>query len=269
VEEATEIIRAGQTSPVEGDRKIIVVHGVDVIQEAAVGKLLKLIEEPPPSMVFVLLAETVTPEIVTLASRCVPIEFGPLSGPVLEAALVSEGVSPGRAKAAAAASGGDLDRARLLAIDDALAARAQLWQAIPGRLDGRGVTVWELVTQTRQAMDVAQEALILRQEGEMQALDARVAESGERGSGRSQLVAGHKREARRQRVDEVRFGLATLARVYRDRLLADSDPVADAALVAIQEAAESLVRNPSETLLLQSLLLRLGRPTVGARSRAG
>ncbi len=193
VDEAAEIIRAGQTSPVEGPRKVIVVHGIDVIQEAAIGKLLKLIEEPPPSMVFVLLAESVPPEIVTIASRCVTIEFGPISRQVLEAALVARGIGPGRAKAAAAACGGDLERAVLLASDDALAARAALWQAIPGRLDGRGVTVWELATQVREAMDAAQEPLVARQQTEIEALDARVEQTGERGAGRPQLVARHKR----------------------------------------------------------------------------
>ncbi len=258
VEEAAEIIRAGQTSPVEGPRKVIVVSGIDAIREAAIGKLLKLIEEPPPSMVFVLLAENVPPEIITIASRCVTIEFGPIPRQVLEAALVARGIRPGRAKAAAAACGGDLERALLLASDDALAARAALWQAIPGRLDGRGVTVWELATQVREAMDAAQEPLVARQQTEIEALDQRVEQTGERGAGRAQLVARHKREVRRLRVDEFRFGLATMARVYGDRLRERPSAQDEAALAAIQNAAESLVRNPNEVLLVQALLLTLG-----------
>ena len=68
VVEAEEIIRAGLRTPVEGDRKVIVVTGIEVLEEAAIGKLLKVIEEPPPSTVFVLLAEEVPPEIITIAS---------------------------------------------------------------------------------------------------------------------------------------------------------------------------------------------------------
>ena len=259
VEEASDIIRAGQTSPIEGLRKVIVVHGIDAIQEAAIGKLLKLIEEPPPSLVFVLLAENVPPELVTIASRCVTIEFGPISRHVLEATLVSKGISPGRAKAAAAASGGDLQRALLLASDDALAARAELWQTVPSLLDGRGVIVWELVNQVREAMDAAQEPLVSRQQAEVEALDVRVSQTGERGAGRANLVARHKREVRRLRVDELRFGLATMARIYRDRLILGADPRAEAGIAALQGAAESLIRNPNEALMLQGLLLRLGR----------
>lgn len=257
VEEANEILRAGQTSPVESSRKVIVVVGVDDIQEAAIGKLLKLIEEPPASTIFVLLADNVPPEIVTIASRCVTVEFAPLATNIIEATLVGEGVAIPRAKAAAAAAAGDLERARLLARDDALSARADLWRGLPGRLDGRGVTVWELTQQIREALDQAQEPLVARQAEQLAELDARIEQTGERGSGRSVLVARHKREVRRHRNDELRFGLSTLSRHYRDRLVERPDAAAEEALAAIRTTAEALIRNPNEALLLQGLFLRL------------
>ncbi len=261
VVEAEEIIRAGLRTPVEGDRKVIVVTGIEVLEEAAIGKLLKVIEEPPPSTVFVLLAEEVPPEMVTIASRCVTVEFGPLSVLELERDLVGSGVEAERATVAAAAAGGDLDRARLLATDDELAARAELWRGVPDRLDGSGFMVAELVDELKAGMDQAQGPLEERQRGDLEELEARVEQLGERGSGRADLVARHKRELRRLRSDELRFGLATLARVYRDRLVAGHGGLDDdrsfAALAAIQETAENLIRNPNETLLLQHLFLRL------------
>ncbi|MEM9565180.1 MAG: hypothetical protein AAGA93_21335 [Actinomycetota bacterium] len=259
VAEAEEIIRAGLRTPVEGERKVIVVTGIEVLEEAAIGKLLKVIEEPPPSTVFVLLAEEIPPEMVTIASRCVTVEFGPLSVIELERALVDGGAEPERASVAAAAAGGDLDRARLLATDDDLADRADRWRRVPERLDGSGFMVAELVSELRAGMDQAQGPLEARQKGELEELEVRVEQLGERGSGRADLVARHKREVRRLRSDELRFGLATLARVYRDRLVAgggDDDGSLDA-LAAIQESAENLIRNPNEALLLQHLFLRL------------
>jgi DNA polymerase-3 subunit delta' len=78
-----------------------------------------------------------------------------------------------------------------------------------------------------------------------------------------EIVARQRREQRRARTDELRAGLATLAAVYRDRAL--QLPVVPArtsatlaAVRAIDAAADSIVRNPNELLLLQSLLLRLG-----------
>ena len=262
VSEAEEIIRAGLRTPVEGRRKVIVVTGAEAIEEAAVGKLLKVIEEPPPSAVFVLLAEEVPPEIVTIASRCVTVEFGPLPIVELEQALLALGVDGERATAAAAASGGDLDRAKLLATDDDLAARADRWQRVPAKLDGTGYVVTELVNEVRDGMDRAQGPLEARQALDLEELEARVEQLGERGSGRTELVARHKREVRRLRSDELRFGLATMARVYRDHLVDGSSlPVTEAgalaALDAIQAGSENIIRNPNEALLLQELFLTL------------
>ncbi len=262
VVEAEEIIRAGLRTPVEGDRKVIVVTGIEVLEEAAIGKLLKVIEEPPPSTVFVLLAEEIPPEMVTIASRCVTVEFGPLSVIELERALIDGGAEADRAAVAAAAAGGDLDRARLLATDDDLADRADRWRRVPERLDGSGFMVAELVGELRAGMDQAQGPLEARQRGELEELEARVEQLGERGSGRAELVARHKREVRRLRSDELRFGLATLARVHRDRLVdrGGDDDESLSALAAIQESAENLIRNPNEALLLQHLFLRLAPP---------
>ena len=259
VEDAEEIIRQASTSPVEGKRKIIVVPSIELINEATIGKVLKIIEEPPESAIFVLLAQEVPPEIVTIASRCVPVEFAPISRMVIETALFAAGVPPKRAKAAAAAANGDIERARLLSTDDALAERSDLWRSIPDRIDGSGSAVVELVNQVRDAMDAAQEPLVAQHQAQLEALEARVEVTGERGSGRSTLVAKHKREIRKLRVDELRFGLATLSHRYRDRLIERSDSGAEASLAAIQRAIEALRRNPNEPLLLQSLLLDLTR----------
>jgi len=69
----------------------------------------------------------------------------------------------------------------------------------------------------------------------------------------------HKRERRRLRTDELRFGLATLQAGYRDALAAGQGDMQAwlAAVDRLHAAAEALVRNPSEALLLQALLLDL------------
>ena len=65
------------------------------------------------------------------------------------------------------------------------------------------------------------------------------------------------------RTDELRSGLATLAGVYRDDLAGAGRRGAAAsvaALGAIRDVNESLVRNPNEVLQLQALLLKLNIP---------
>lgn len=257
VSEADEIAKASLRTPVECQRKVIVVPNVDVIEPSAIGKLLKVIEEPPPSTVFVLLGQEIAPEFITIASRCVTIEFGPLSTAELEQALTQENPDADgeRLRLACEAAGGDLDRARLLLTDEALHKRSQLWASAPSRLDGTGVTVVAVVGEIRNAIDASGDVLVAQQQAELDKLAEWVEQFGERGSGRADLVARHKREARRLRTDEIRFGLAILARHFRDEAVAGQPNVG--ALTAIQSAAENLVRNPNEVLLLQNLFLRL------------
>ena len=257
VGEAEFIIANASTSPVEGKRKVVMIHGVDVIEEEAVGKLLKIIEEPPASTVFVAMAGELTPELTTIASRCVNVEFGPLSVMVIEQQLLGEGVDAERAALAASASGGDLDRARLLATDAAIAGRAELWRTLPERLDGSGNKAYDYTQRIRSALDEAAEPLERRHASELQDLDRRAEELGERGLGRARILASHKRELRKLRTDELRFGMATLCRVYRDRLLAGTDKDAVTAIDRLQFASNELIRNPNEALFLQALLLDL------------
>ena len=74
---AKAIVKQAALSPAEGDRKVLVLedfHRID--QFGAI--LLKYVEEPPPSTFFVILAEDVPPELVTIASRSVRIDLGPV-----------------------------------------------------------------------------------------------------------------------------------------------------------------------------------------------
>jgi len=255
--QARDVIQSSARAPIEAARQITVLcefHRVDVAAPA----LLKTIEEPATTSVFLILADEVTPELVTIASRALRIDFGPVPPAVMAERLVAEGVDPDRARQAAAASGGDLPRARLLASDPALDARRTAWLTTPERLDGSGAAVAIAVGSLRDHIDQAQAPLDTRHAEERAELDERVERYGVRGQGVKELTDRQKREVRRHRTEEVRFGLATLADRYRTELREGriSREHADA-LAAIQASAEALVRNPNEELLLEALLLRL------------
>ncbi len=117
VAQAREIQRLAFRTPNERSRKVLVLSDFHLVREAA-GTLLKVVEEPPASTVFVVLAEHVPPELVTIASRCVRIELVALGRDDLVAALAVEGVDPGTAAEVAEAAGGRLDRARLAGLVD-------------------------------------------------------------------------------------------------------------------------------------------------------
>lgn len=256
---AREIRRLAMRTPNEAHRKVLVLTDFHLAQQAA-AVLLKVVEEPPPSTVFVILAEHIPQDLVTIASRCVVVHLAPLTDERIEAALVAEGIAPEVAATVAPAARGRLDRARLLASDPEFAARRDLWRAVPRRLDGTGAAVVRVASELADLLGSASVApLEVRHADELADLERRVEQTGERGSGRKEVVERHRRELRRLRTDELRFGLAMIAGVYRDALVgaqADSQACLRA-LVAVQDAAEALVRNPNEPLLLQALLLKL------------
>jgi DNA polymerase-3 subunit delta' len=257
-----QIVPMAFGAPMEAKRRVIVLGEMHraIVQGPM---LLKTVEEPPPSTVFIVLTDRMTPELVTIASRCVQLIVPPLPTDVVASTLVGEGVEPDRAQAIALASLGDLDRARVLVADPALGARREAWWMVPQRLDGSGAAVASVVDELRARIEDAAEPLKVVQAAEVAELEAWVKENGERGSGRRAMLDRHRRQARRHRSNELRFGLATLEARYRDALGdgrgANAGDVI-AAVGAIDAASEHLTRNPNETLLLQSLLLRL--PTV-------
>jgi DNA polymerase-3 subunit delta' len=258
-EQADQIIERASRTPVEGDRKVLVLDEFHLVAAGVAPKLLKTIEEPPDGTVFVVLAEEVTRDLVTVASRCVRIDLGPVDNEAIVARLVAEGVAPERATDAAAASVGDLRRARVLATDDRLQLRRAGWLKVADELDGTGATATRLVDDLLGMIDDALGPLRARHAAELAALETRVEQFGERGSGRKELVDRQKREERRYRTDELRFGLLTLARCYRDRMVSDARPARSIeALAAVQATSEGLVRNPNERLQLQALFVRLG-----------
>ncbi len=257
VGDAEAITRAASRSPVEGGRKVLVLTEFEKVAQAGPA-LLKTIEEPPPSTVFVVLAEEVPPELIAIASRTARIDLGPVPEAALVERLISEGAGESVARAAAAAAGGDLRRARLLVGDSSLGVRRDAWASIPTRVDGTGYTATQLVDEVVAHIDTAQEPLDQRHAVERDELVAQIEAYGQPKSLLKELETRQKREVRRHRTAELRFGLATMAGVYRARLATAADPRPHlAAIAAIQASAEAWVRNPNELLLLQALVANL------------
>ncbi|MEY2448614.1 MAG: polymerase subunit delta [Acidimicrobiaceae bacterium] len=260
VEQADAIIRESSRSGVESDRKVLVLVDFHLVQAAVEGKLLKSIEEPPGDSVFIVLAESVPTLLEPIASRCVRIEVDPLTDAMVASALVSSGVTTDVAEEVAIAARGDLERARLLATDPRFSLRRARWRSIPEQLDDSGAVVARLVGEVRAMIDDAAAPVQERHADEIVELEARIERYGERGSGKTQLVERHRRELRRHRTDEIRFGLATMAARYRDELTVQPRLAIDA-IDAIEDSHTAMERNPNETLLLHALLLRL--PAIG------
>ena len=257
VDDTTPIITEASRTPVEGPRKVLLIDRFHVAEPESAARLLKTIEEPVATTVLVLLTEDVPPEHITIASRCVTVEFWAIAEAVIERWLSARGVRDQQAAMVAVAAQGDLRRAELLTTDPELASRHELWTSVPDRLDGTGARVAQLVDEIRVRIDEAQAPLDAQHEQELEDMTAREEQLGTRGSGRKDLIAKQKREIRKHRDDELRFGLAVMAKVYRDQLMAAPTATLVSAIDRLRMTNEHLARNPSEELMLQALLLDL------------
>lgn len=263
--QAREVVELAMRAPTESDRKVLVLDEFHLLGDAA-PVLLKIVEEPPPSTVFVILADAVPPDFITIASRCVQIELAPLLATDLIAALVADGVPAERAAEAAEVAAGDLRRARVLATDPLVSARRDAWAGVPYRIDGTGSAASVAVRDLLDLIDQASGPLEEAHARELADLEERVKLTGERGAGRKEMTERHKREVRRYRTDEVRSGLGVLVREYRSVVEVVGHPgeVLDG-IDAIGALAGELVRNPTVDLQLLALFLRL--PPLAHHSR--
>jgi DNA polymerase-3 subunit delta' len=268
VPDVQRIVALAQRRPLQASRQVVIVTDVHLAARAAPA-LLKTLEEPPGATVFVLLADDVPPELATVASRCVQIPFPPVPRAVMVHWLEGRGVGADVAAVVADSSGGNPERARVMVEDPEVAARAALWSSVPDRLNATGVVAAELARSLIASAEQATEPLRAEHARELERLTTEAAEFGEKGlPGRKEITERYQREERRWRTDALRAGLGALARAYRDRVAtaaagsgAGAAVHAQAAAQAVgllTEAAQALPRNPQETLLLQSLLVRLG-----------
>lgn len=257
--EVDELVRLAHRRPTERPHKVLVVPRFDTATDKAWSRLLKVLEEPPASTVWVLLADDLPAEMATVTSRASVVRLDPVAPALVAARLVADGHPTELAEVAAAAAAGDLVLARLLVADERLGLRCDAWRRVPDQLDGTGHVVWRLVAELGAAMDDALEHLRKRFDAAEVELAARVEELGLPQGQLKDQQASHKRQLRRARTAELRLGLATLAARYRDALATSADraPLV-AAVGAVDEAYEALlVRNAREPLQLQALLLRL------------
>jgi DNA polymerase-3 subunit delta' len=261
IEEARELTILAFRSPVRAKRQVIVVPEMHLMEGVAPA-LLKTVEEPPSSTVFVFTAENLGPELLTIASRCLVIDVDALGPEEVADILLSRGVDREAAIRAARAAHGRLDRTERYIGDENSWQREELWRTLPERLEARGAVVARAARELLSALDEASAVLEARHKEEIaRQRRGSVGLAGHAEGDLAGLRERHRRELRRARVDELRAGLATLQSAYRDRLLAAENLVvarqALAAMDLIEEASRALRHNPKETLLLTNLLCRL------------
>ena len=274
VDDLREADRVSRRRPLSSGYQIVVIEDVELTTTGAspsAAALLKSLEEPPSRTVFLLSAEELPESLETIESRCVKIQLRGVDEDDLVAMLTREGHDGPRARLAAIAANGNVRRARILVRDEGLGPRIAVWRAVPERLSGTAAASAALASEIAASLDQAMAPLAHLQEDELELRSRDAKEMGQRTlANRKELEAQFKREQRKFRIDELRFGLSALTEVYRERLhqslesLQEGDTRSEyrvgtslAAIDLLAQTNERLSSNIDETLLLNDLMLSL------------
>src|ERR1700709_1607937 len=128
VKEMRDIVQIASRRPGTGRWRVVVAEDADRVPEGAANALLRVVEEPPASAVFLLCAPSVDPEdiSITLRSRCRHVALvTPRLDAIARVLVETDGFSDDEASSAAAVSGGHVGRARRLATDEQARSRRE------------------------------------------------------------------------------------------------------------------------------------------------
>ena len=277
---ATErgVIPEAARSALEGRTKVFVIEDAAQLNLSAANALLKVLEEPPAGVVFLLVTADADALPETVVSRCRRIDFVPLGPQAIRTVLVEHhGLEEDRA-AWAARLGGNLARALRLAFDPEASGRRASHAALPGVLAGGDLAeAIRAAEEIRREAEVAGQALREQHEGELEELAELIGEGRGTGAGRKRVLDRQKREAKRAELDAYQYALDDLAQAYRDRLIGSVgagdlavDPDASVsrrpsypatilqAIEAVERTRLAIERNAQPRLAVEALFLELG-----------
>ena len=141
-----ELLRELAYRPYEAERRVVVVRDADRMREDQYSALLKSIEEPGASTVWVLTTARASRLPATILSRCQRVRFAPLPEKTIRQFLEERvGVANREARLLAALSGGSLARALTLRDGAPLKERNQALALLEPALRGDPAALWKAV----------------------------------------------------------------------------------------------------------------------------
>ncbi len=122
-----EIQEQMKCKPLEARRRVFIIDDADKMNDQAANALLKILEEPSPSNILILITARPYSMPSTIISRCQHMRFNPLRFDTVAKFLVDQkGMDNQRALLLAGLSGGSIGRAIELNEDDIVVYRTEL-----------------------------------------------------------------------------------------------------------------------------------------------
>jgi DNA polymerase-3 subunit delta' len=262
VDRARSTVARASLSPVESDRKVFLFEEAGMMSDEAANALLKTLEEPTVSTIFILVTESEDDLPATVASRSRTVFFGRVPDAEVVAALEARGIAPEHAAHAARTAGGRPGLALMLATRPEVAAFRAAWLSVPRRLRSAPGDAFLLAESIIAASEPLLAGIEERQDAE--------AHAASDGGAVKTLRERHERERRRATAALHVTGLEILASWYRDAAAAQfgaearNRDVPGADLVSVTPAAA--VANADRVLLTIRSLEANQRPDLALAS---
>lgn len=97
--------------PINSARRVVIIDGAELMNNAAANCLLKTIEEPPSQTIFILLTANRSNLLMTIRSRCMTVNFDKISAEKIRDFLILRGVESSEAENLSIVADGSLGRA--------------------------------------------------------------------------------------------------------------------------------------------------------------
>lgn len=238
--------QAAAQTPIEADHRVFIVQEADRIPERSQNALLKALEEPNRSVVWILLAGALQPFLPTILSRCQIVDFPPIAEEsMLELLRTRFSLGQDEAERLVRLSRGDLNAAARLAEDsDAPKLRAA---AIRLAANVR-ITVAEALAgadEVKAFATAARERMEAEQARELARLEEVSAKEGQSGW-RKRIADRNKRTLRRVETEVLIDFLSWLGSAFRD-LAAVAAGAGPEALIAYDHAGLLISAGPQRS----------------------
>lgn len=157
------LLQPAARSPSRQRAKVFVVREAELMSDAAQNALLKTLEEPPPGVVIILIAERAGQMLPTTVSRCSRVEFGALPRDMVIERLQQAGLEASEAGFWAAFTAGSLGRAMQMAQQEMYQVKRDLVSSLASLGGGADAELGEQLVRTtdklaEQAVKAAKQA---------------------------------------------------------------------------------------------------------------
>ena len=147
IEQVRQMQRDMSYAASEGGRKVAVLLDAERMHPAGANSLLKILEEPTPESIFILVSSVPERILPTVLSRCQRLTLNPLNAHVVRRQLQEVNIEGHALELGVRLGGGSVERARQIAVGEWDDLRSKVEDFIEAGLAHQDEVFWQVVEQ--------------------------------------------------------------------------------------------------------------------------